>query len=65
MGASGYFYCASVGRTTKAGTLLAEACQLVHIMRLHDEEYTSSLRLDPCEVDLRRRFFWHVHAVDM
>jgi hypothetical protein len=61
----GYFYCQSVGRGNRAMTLLAEACQLVHLLGLHDDITTSTKGLDCIELEIARRVFWHVYAVDM
>ena len=62
---SGYFYCQSVGKTNRALTLLAEACQLMFLMRMHDDDATAGMGLDAVDIQLRRRIWWHVHAVDM
>ena len=54
-----------MGKTTRALTLLSEACQLMHLLHMHDDEVTAGLGLDAVEVQMRRRIWWHVYAVDM
>jgi len=56
---SGYFYCQSTGETNRAIALLAEACQLTHVLCLRGTDEP-----DFIEQQLRRRVFWHVYAVD-
>jgi hypothetical protein len=55
----GYFYCQSTGETNRAIALLAEACQLTHVLCLRGTDEP-----DFIEQQLRRRVFWHVYAVD-
>jgi hypothetical protein len=56
----GYFYCQSSGENNRAITLLAEACQLTHVLCLR----TPIGEQDHIERELRHRVFWHVYAVD-
>ncbi|KAK1923431.1 hypothetical protein DB88DRAFT_510988 [Papiliotrema laurentii] len=57
---TGYFYCQSIGETNRAIAILAEACQLAHVLCLR----TPVDEADHVERELRRRAFWHIYAVD-
>lgn len=56
-----YFCCQSRGQVHHALALLAEACQLTYLLRMHEETDQTGI----VERELRRRIFWHVYAVDM
>jgi hypothetical protein len=43
---------------------LGIAAQLAYSMGLHSDAKTATLGLDPIEVQLRRRTFWHLYAMD-
>jgi hypothetical protein len=43
---------------------LGIAAQLAYLMGLHSDAKTATLGLDPIEVQLRRRTFWHLYAMD-
>ncbi|RSH88652.1 hypothetical protein EHS25_002879 [Saitozyma podzolica] len=63
---SGYFCCQSVGQVNRASALLSEACQVAHNLRLHESGDIPEFQdLDTVEMELRRRVFWHVYAVDI
>jgi hypothetical protein len=48
-------------QANQAAVLLAEACQLTHLLCLQSTENDN---VDCIERELRRRLFWHVLAVD-
>lgn len=50
-----------MGQVHRAFAFLSEACQLTHILRMHDPPEEGNF----VERELRRRIFWHVYAVDM
>lgn len=59
---TGYFCAQSMGQGHRAAALLAEACQLSHILRLQDAAANGT---DTIEREQRHRVFWHVYAVDI
>lgn len=45
--------------------MLGEAIQLTYVIKLHDEQYMRGLGLNCIELELRRRLYWHLHAIDL
>ncbi len=45
--------------------VLSEAISLAYVMGLNDDERTASLGLDDVEVQMRRRTFWLLYAIDV
>ena len=37
----------------------------MHLLHMHDDDMTATMGLDAVEVQMRRRIWWHVYAVDM
>lgn len=52
-----------MGQSNRAQVHLAEACQLIHLVRMRHQ--TDGDEVDFVEGELFRRIFWHVYAVDM
>ncbi|BEI86643.1 hypothetical protein CcaverHIS002_0609300 [Cutaneotrichosporon cavernicola] len=56
-----YFCCQSRGQVHRALALLAEACQLTYLLRMHEDKDQPNI----VDRELCRRIFWHVYAVDI
>ena len=56
---------AACDRPAQTAAVLGEAIQLTYVMKLNDEAYMSTLGLSCIELEMRRRLFWHLHAIDM
>jgi hypothetical protein len=37
----------------------------MYLLRMHDDDATAAMGLDAVELQIRRRIWWHVYAVDM
>lgn len=44
--------------------MVAETCQIMHALRLHDEQALECMGLNICEIEIRRRIFWHMMSID-
>lgn len=63
--ARAHFHAKHTSKGLKAAQLLAEACQIVHSLGLHNDVFSRSTSHNFIDVQQSRRIFWHLYAIDM